>query len=163
MQAGGPRREGGPGGDNEPTVAVGGERLAADRLLEIARGQVSGYEITRVQLPQRPEQAFRASYSLPTGFAANRTLFLDPYTGKVLESAAPQADYNAVVRGLHFGNFAGVPMKLIYTVTGLMPLGLFITGLWMWARKKAAQARGRAARSQREALATVPEESIAVS
>ncbi len=127
--------------DTGPKVTVGPTKLSEDELLKIARQEVSGYEITRLQLPQNPEQAFRASYSMGSGFAQNRTLFLDPYSGKVLPSETPNADYNAVVRGLHFGNFAGVPMKLIYTITGLMPFGLYITGLWMWARKKIAHAR----------------------
>lgn len=160
-RAGGPAREGrpgqgGPGGsgaDSGPTVAVGKERLSPDALLQIARQAVPGYEITRVQLPQRPDQAFRASYSVTTGFATSRSLFLDPYTGKVLPSPAPDADYNAVVRGLHFGNFAGAPMKLIYTVTGLMPLGLFVTGLVMWWKRLASQRAARARRALRTGYA----------
>lgn len=143
-----------------PTVEVGSQKLSDDALLQAARQASPGYEITRLQLPQSPEHAFRASYSTGSGFAQNRTLYLDPYTGSVLPSETPNADYNAVVRGLHFGNFAGLPMKLIYTLTGLMPLGLFVTGLWMWARKKTTQAKSKAARHEREAFQNLPTERV---
>ena len=32
----------------------------------------------------------------------------------------------------HFGRFAGVPVKIIWTVIGLAPAALFITGMLMW-------------------------------
>ncbi len=40
---------------------------------------------------------------------------------------------------LHLGEFGGVFSKLLYTFAGLMPPGLFITGVLMWWRKKRAK------------------------
>jgi len=41
-----------------------------------------------------------------------------------------------LVEDLHRGTFGGLWSKLFYCLTGLMPLGLLITGVWMWWRKK---------------------------
>jgi uncharacterized iron-regulated membrane protein len=35
----------------------------------------------------------------------------------------------------HFGRFAGIPVKIIWTVIGLTPAALFLTGLLMWWRR----------------------------
>ena len=35
----------------------------------------------------------------------------------------------------HFGRFAGVPVKIIWTVVGLAPAALFLTGLLMWWKR----------------------------
>jgi uncharacterized iron-regulated membrane protein len=35
----------------------------------------------------------------------------------------------------HFGRFAGVPVKIIWTVMGLVPSALFVTGLLMWWKR----------------------------
>jgi uncharacterized iron-regulated membrane protein len=35
----------------------------------------------------------------------------------------------------HFGRFAGVPVKIVWTVVGLTPAALFITGTLMWWRR----------------------------
>lgn len=36
---------------------------------------------------------------------------------------------------LHFGRFAGVPVKIIWTVVGLAPAALFVTGAVMWWKR----------------------------
>jgi uncharacterized iron-regulated membrane protein len=35
----------------------------------------------------------------------------------------------------HFGRFAGVPVKTTWTVIGLAPAALFVTGLLMWWKR----------------------------
>ena len=35
----------------------------------------------------------------------------------------------------HFGRFAGVPVKIVWTVVGLTPAVLFVTGSLMWWRR----------------------------
>jgi uncharacterized iron-regulated membrane protein len=45
----------------------------------------------------------------------------------------------------HFGRFAGVPVKIIWTVIGLAPAALFITGMLMWWRRVLKPWMGRKA------------------
>jgi uncharacterized iron-regulated membrane protein len=35
----------------------------------------------------------------------------------------------------HFGRFAGIPVKIIWTVIGLAPAALFVTGMLMWWKR----------------------------
>ena len=124
------------GGEGAPKVVPNGPRLSNDELLDRARVAAAGIAISRVSLPQTPDAPFAANYAVGTGFATGRTLYLNPYNGEVLPSKMPVVEANNVIRGLHLGDFGGVFVKIIYTLTGLMPLGLFVTGFWLWARKK---------------------------
>jgi len=37
----------------------------------------------------------------------------------------------------HFGSFGGRITQWIWFVVGLVPAGLFATGLWLWLRRRA--------------------------
>jgi uncharacterized iron-regulated membrane protein len=45
----------------------------------------------------------------------------------------------------HFGRFAGIPVKIIWTVIGLTPAALFLTGLLMWWKRVLKPFLGRKA------------------
>lgn len=55
---------------------------------------------------------------------------------------------------LHFGRFAGIPIKIIWTILGLVPAVLFVTGLLMWWKRVLKPWMGR------KAIATSPLEEI---
>ncbi|PQV65113.1 putative iron-regulated membrane protein [Abditibacterium utsteinense] len=121
----------------ELKITPQGTLLSNDALLDLARRAVPQYEITRIQPAPSPDAAFVGSYSLPVGFATSQSISLNPYSGAVLKARETEtANANQVVRGLHLGDFGGAFIKIIYTLTGIMPLGLFVSGLWLWARKK---------------------------
>ena len=139
------------GGDETPKVTPNGARLSNDELLDRARVVAAGAAVTRVSLPGKNDDPFVANYAVAAGFNSGRTLSINPYNGEVLPSKAPVVEANNVIRGLHLGDFGGVLIKIIYTLTGLMPLGLFITGFWLWARKKfKSRARERTSASVSE-------------
>ena len=119
-----------------PGIVPNGARLSNDELLDKARVAADGAAITRVSLPVETDDLFVANYAVAAGFNTARTLNLDPYNGTVLPLKAPEIGANNVIRSLHLGDFGGVSIKIIYTMTGLMPPGLFVTGFWLWARKK---------------------------
>lgn len=124
------------GDEDSPKIVPSGKRLSNDALLDKARVAAAGAAIVRVSLPRKLGEPFTADYAVGAGFNTGRTLHLDPYSGKVLPSKTPVVETNNVIRGLHLGDFGGVLVKIIYTLTGLMPLVLFVTGFWLWARKK---------------------------
>ena len=113
-----------------------GARLSNDELLDRARVAANGATILRVSPPRQSDDPFAANYAVAAGFNTGRTLYLDPYRGAVLPSRVPVIEANNVIKGLHLGDFGGVFVKIIYTLTGLMPMGLFVTGFWLWARNK---------------------------
>lgn len=42
----------------------------------------------------------------------------------------------AIVKAIHFGNFAGLPSKILYFVAALIGASLPITGYWMYLKKR---------------------------
>ena len=127
------------GGENEaPEVKIGSQRLASEEILQAARALRPHYELSRLQLPARTNQAIAATFQKSFGLTNSETVFLDPYNGQIVNAPEKDAAFN--VRGwtrlLHLGEFGGVLSKLIYTLTGLVPTGLFITGARMWWNKK---------------------------
>jgi uncharacterized iron-regulated membrane protein len=60
----------------------------------------------------------------------------------------------------HFGRFSGIPVKIIWTVIGLMPSALFLTGLLMWCKRVVKPWLGRRAvvQSQIHGAETAPSE-----
>jgi len=123
-----------------PKVVPAGERLSDDALLAIGRDAAGG-EVTRVRRPTEPDQAFQVSYVRPFGIARTGAVFVDPYRGTIIEGAEPEGGrrqhaFMLWSHQLHHGEFGGAFSKALYSLAGLMPLGLFITGLTLWSRKK---------------------------
>lgn len=123
-------------GNDAPKVVASGQRLSNDALPDKARASLPNTQISKVSVPQKPDAPFATNYAVGAGFNTSRTLCLDPYSGAVLRSKAPIVEANNVIRGLHLDDFGGVLIQILTTLTGLMPMGLFITGAWLWARKK---------------------------
>ena len=69
-------------------------------------------------------------------------VFLDPVTLEVIHVARDRdlgwlQWINQIVDPLHFGNFGGLPVKLIWFTFGLFMTGLSISGVWLtWRRLK---------------------------
>ncbi len=75
----------------------------------------------------------------------DRTVYLDPYTAKVLtikglsqEKSLGDRIVNSWLE-LHFGTFGGLPTRILYVFVGLSPLILFITGLLMYRLRRRPQ------------------------
>jgi len=64
---------------------------------------------------------------------------------------------------LHFGNFGGIPIKILWTLFGLAPAFLFVTGGLMWWNRVLSKRwkRWRAPRPAREDARTDELESAA--
>jgi uncharacterized iron-regulated membrane protein len=84
-------------------------------------------------------------------------VYLDPASGKVL-ALSREADQPLAARifaaftPIHYGEFGGLPIKVIWALLGLLPTVLFITGLITWWRPV-----------QRKALPGIQEEELAYS
>jgi uncharacterized iron-regulated membrane protein len=83
-------------------------------------------------------------HSNKPGFLPYSTLYLDPYTGRLLQRRSDRAApvgrrIMRLVPDLHFGTWGGLPVKLLYGLVGLSPTVLFITGLLMWGRRRQAR------------------------
>jgi uncharacterized iron-regulated membrane protein len=140
-----------------PDVEVRGKQLPIDELVKRAKAALPRNTLLFVSEPRRPGQPFQTSFD-PISFNNGLVLF-DPYTGEILDANGltftPGAMTMKVVGDLHYGWFGGNWSKFFYSLTGFMPLGLFITGVWMWINKKRGQAKNKAKR-QSKAAAEAP-------
>jgi hypothetical protein len=57
--------------------------------------------------------------------------FLDPPARASRKATIAEQSLSWLAR-LHFGRFGGMSTKLIWTLFGIAPIALVITGLWMW-------------------------------
>ena len=49
---------------------------------------------------------------------------------------SPAARWVDMADPLHFGDFAGWPVKLLWVFLGLAPAGFVFTGLWLWRDRR---------------------------
>ena len=134
---------------------AGAVRLPPEVLLADAQQAAPNSHFLVVIFPTRPRQVFTGlMQSNGPGFLPYRTVYLDPYTGRLLQKRSDRAApvgrrLMRLVPDLHFGTWGGLPVKLLYALVGLIPVVLFVTGLLMWGRRLRARASAKqAVRSQ---------------
>lgn len=129
-----------------PTVTAQGSRLPTDTLIQIAHSALPNATFILAMRPVKPDAPFRVDYEQGNyGFLRGGQLYLNPYSGEVIKIGSDRSAETGhktmkLMEDLHYGTFGGVWTKILYTITGFLPLGLFITGLMMWWKRK----RGRA-------------------
>jgi len=144
----------------KPNPIAGETPLDVDGVLALTQAATPGMELRFLFLPQRPDQPYRASLSLPQASpgAPAVTLFIDPWTRRVAETRDPRS-YNftesliAWQRPLHAGAGLGWPWRLLVFVTGLLPPLFAGTGVTMWLLRRRARARTLGVSSNRYPVA----------
>jgi uncharacterized iron-regulated membrane protein len=132
---------------SNPEGAASGAGPTWRELIDRARPVEPDAFVARVVVPAGDEAPFQVLFTdhRPTRLGARhlRTVYLDQYTGDRL--AAPPAGRRtlgdavvALVGPVHFGNFGGVGVRLVWLVTGLAPAVLAVTGLLLWWTRVAA-------------------------
>ncbi|RYG87966.1 hypothetical protein EON77_01335 [bacterium] len=149
-------RRGRPGGARRrPTppaeTAIPGN-LDLDTLAARAQAAVPNAVLTHVAMPRRAGDPFGGSF-LPIGFD-NGLVQFDARTGAILpvqRSFSPGTNATRLIGDLHYGWFGGYWSKWLYTFAGLMPVALFVTGLWMWFLRKRSERRAASRKRARGA------------
>jgi len=123
------------------TAPAGAKRLPVDALLAIAQPVNRNIAISSFNYPSKPDQPFSCyKRSFAPGFFPYTRIFINPYTGKILrvaEDSRGSLDQKIprFLSMLHFGLWGSFFIKIIYALVGLVPCGLFITGILMYLRK----------------------------
>lgn len=132
-----------------------GERLSFAALVARARQAEPNLDVLNVVPAKRPEDGVQVRFSHPDAPFSDglARVVLDPYDGRVVAttdlSSLSTADRLQMrwVYALHVGHYGGTPMRLLYALIGLAPLGLAVTGLTVWWMRR----RGRLALAERRA------------
>lgn len=136
-----------PRSPSAPTPAP----LTLERAIALvaARGVTNGYTLA---LPAGPDGVFTASY-FPADPKAERTLYLDQYSGAVLKDIRYD-DYGAISRAvsygtsLHMGRYFGLANQLLCAALSLGLAAMAVTGTVMWWKRRPAGTLGAPARER---------------
>lgn len=149
---------------DQPTVAIG-ERASVQRALDVAMARMPGMKPSFIAFPG-------TSFSSPH----HHTVFLrgsTPLTAKLLQpvlvdaktsqiTAAPTLPWYLtallVSQPLHFGDYGGMPMKILWALLDSVTLVVLGSGLYLWLRKgKASVAKAPVDRAVRSPSVALPE------
>lgn len=120
-------------------------RVSIDGLLAAAEKEIPGYRANWIALPFEPGGdisffgALEEQGVLRSPYGS--TLFFDASTGE-LKSTARADEGGAWAQALdaftplHFGNFGGLPVKILWCLGGLAPGLLAVSGSLMWWKRK---------------------------
>ncbi|WP_448033638.1 PepSY-associated TM helix domain-containing protein [Bradyrhizobium liaoningense] len=139
--------------------AQGDRKAPVDLVLANVRAAVPGMTVTTLALPGSP-------FSTPTHYAAFLTGHT-PLTSRILKPAIIDAASGEVVavrdmpwyatalfvsQPLHFGDYGGLPLKIIWAVLDIVTIIILISGLYLWL------ARWRSGRALIDAVGTASAE-----
>ena len=145
---------------NMPEAGSEGDVLPLGTLIAVAEREIPGKVNGWIGLPhhegERSAYVYRQDSYAPD--AAIQAVEIDAYTGEVVgvRSFEDPLLGDAILQWfgkLHFGNFGGMPVKILWTVFGLSPALLFATGSIMWWNRVASK-RWRAMRARQRAPET---------
>lgn len=125
--------------------------LPLDTLVALAHQALPGGTVTVLSLPQRSTAPLVVRKKLEAELHPNGRSFvyLHPQTGEVLglENAlvAPVGTraYN-ILYPIHIGRWGGTTSRVLYSLLGLVPLLLFVTGFLMWRNRTRGRRPGAA-------------------
>jgi uncharacterized iron-regulated membrane protein len=122
--------------------------LSIDAVVSDAATRLPGFRTNFVSLPSVPTAPAVILWGAvePRSLLTNlygSTLTYDPVTGahqgtNDLRSAAWWTRVTDTFESLHFGNFAGLPVKIVWCLAGLAPGVLAVTGFTIWWLRRRA-------------------------
>ncbi|MBS1911794.1 MAG: PepSY domain-containing protein [Bacteroidetes bacterium] len=125
-------------------------RPSLDSLLTTASQALPGFQPRLISLPNAPGKPIRVAGAVEGACImygkAGSTVTFNPASGRMLQAVdiadAPFGEQaEQIVRSVHFGQYGSWPVKVIYSLGGLTPGVLSITGGIMWFRRRRAARR----------------------
>lgn len=117
-------------------------RLDYDRAADSARAHIPGLAIREISFPDRSDAPLYLTGQGDVPLVRNRAnrVYLHPQTYAVI--GLQRADdlplvtwLNDIADPLHFGNFGGLPTKIVWFLAGLAICGLILTGLYIFTKR----------------------------
>lgn len=110
-------------------VAEGTTTLKPSEIVAAAIAAVPGAKATNYKEARDARHSAIVSVS---GTAGDRLVFVNPYTGAILDQVAPDNEFNWVVKKLHSLEYFGTFTNRLVEVVGGFALMLVVTGLYLW-------------------------------
>lgn len=133
-----------------PNKQPGEAKLTLEAAIAQAQLALPDFAPRALLLPTAKNNQFTIYGNLRGRFARDSASFVtvDAASGATLQSyaasrARPATKLYDLMEPLHFGNFAGVPLKVIYLFFGLASAFLPVTGFVLWWLKQRRTKRGR--------------------
>ena len=128
-----------------PGDVEGGRRDATQRALEAALAHVPGSELGFMAFPGNAFAGPHQYVAFVRGDTPLRGKLLVPVVvdardGRVLATRDLPAYVSALLlsQPLHFGDYGGVPLKILWLVLDLLSIVVLGSGLYLWIRKRSA-------------------------
>ncbi len=128
---------------------------SVDVLFQSAQAALPNGKITHLFPSKKPDSPFRVIVKDPSSAEhyGMAQVLVDPTTARVvqvIDERQPKGGKQimALVTPLHYAELGGFLVRVLYTLAGLMPLFLFVTGAWKWNAKRYGRAKNRARHSK---------------
>lgn len=110
-------------------VTVGSAELAPSAIAEKAVSAVPGAKFSTYRTPAGADRSARVTVSTEAGKVL---VFVDPYTGDVLDTVGAAEEFNQVVEDLHSLDYFGTSWERIIEVVAGFAIVLTLTGIYLW-------------------------------
>lgn len=126
------------------------DNVNIDELVTDSQQRIEGFKATFLLFPYEPELPFTifgraptanpllSNYGSVSNYDAKTGEYLSTYNLNDQNIGAKTLDS---FRRLHFGTFGGLPIKVLWSVVGLTPLLLAITGTYVWWQRRKKRLR----------------------
>lgn len=116
--------------------------VSINHVLDIVKKEMPSMSVRTISLPVKAGDSYFVSGATTSWWVRDRAnhLVINPFNGEVLQKqvAEDQAALNYWVDmadPLHFGNFGGLVVKLVWFLFGLSLPIMSATGTWLWIRR----------------------------
>jgi uncharacterized iron-regulated membrane protein len=110
-------------------VEPGASALSPSVIVEKAQAALPGTTVTAYRTPAGPDRSARVTLS---GTDGKTLVFVDPYSGAVLDQVVATEEFNQVVEDLHSLDYFGKPVERIIEIVAGFAILLVFTGIFLW-------------------------------
>jgi uncharacterized iron-regulated membrane protein len=110
-------------------VPVGAAALTPEALVKAASGAAPGGRAAIYRDPPRPDTSATVTFRSDGG---DLKVFVDPYTGKVLDQVPANQEFSFVLKKIHSLEYFGTTLNHVIEAMGGFAIVLIVSGIYLW-------------------------------